>query len=728
MQPSIQGKPSPLLPYTKTPANATGTFSVSPNLPAGLDIDKAGGTISGTPTAVTASKTYKVSFTGSGDYAGKTAETEVTIEVISFSIKSPSSHYTFGKNIAIDPIAFTKDPKDVTGTFSVSPALPAGLNFDKAGGTISGTPTAATELITYTLSFTGSEKYAGITAQATISVKVLSSNFFISPSVTSAKFNKDTAITPITFTKTPADATGAFSVSPNLPAGLDVDKASGTISGTPTAVTTSKTYTVSFTGSGDYAGKSAVADIAIEIITFSISPSSNSETFITGKAVTDITFTKSPAGATGTFKVTPALPAGLSFAEASGKISGTPTTVTASKTYTVSFTGSGEYAGITGTAGITIQVDAGPLSGIFATLNSDDTLSFGRALGDDGTAPALVSVAGRSSAGSVTAAALSGGNVSGAAAFLTAIGQGGTITVTMTVTGNGVTTTYSNTYGYYTTTPSGGVPADRAILHGTNKTDFTLGKTSGSQETSVISARRVAGSPGSPTSDTIVVTGSISEAVEGDGGNDILIGSDEADTLRGANGEDTLRGGGGDDFLSGDSGDDQLFGGDGDDLLDGSIGADILTGGSGSDTFEYSAPTQDGDTITDFAVGASGDKIELTGFTAGRIGAYGAAPTTATAVANGEIVRVKVSDLTALDTNGEVKTALGDGKALQHINLANNGQMLLVLSATDNGSKGDARVYHVKADGSGALTVNLLAKLQNIDAGKLAAANFGGTG
>ena len=42
----------------------------------------------------------------------------------------------------------------------------------------------------------------------------------------------------------------SYSVSPSLPAGLSLDTSTGSISGTPTAVTSSATYTITATNTG----------------------------------------------------------------------------------------------------------------------------------------------------------------------------------------------------------------------------------------------------------------------------------------------------------------------------------------------------------------------------------------------------------------------------------------------------------------------------------------------
>ena len=63
-------------------------------------------------------------------------------------------------------------------------------------------------------------------------------------------------------------------------------------------------------------------------------------------------------------------------------------------------------------------------------------------------------------------------------------------------------------------------------------------------------------------------------AVDGQGGNDVLVG---------AAGNETLFGGTGNDILFGNAGDDTLDGGDGNDIIDGGIGQNVIQGGIGND-------------------------------------------------------------------------------------------------------------------------------------------------
>ncbi|PQJ62708.1 Ig-like domain-containing protein [Photobacterium angustum] len=84
------------------------------------------------------------------------------------------------------------------------------------------------------------------------------------------------------------------------------------------------------------------------------------------------------------------------------------------------------------------------------------------------------------------------------------------------------------------------------------------------------------------------------------------------DTLNGNGGNDILLGDGGNDTLNGGDGDDLLLGGYGNDTLSGGDGNDILTGGAGRDLFLFDTISKDKvstDHITDFKV--SEDKLNI---------------------------------------------------------------------------------------------------------------------
>jgi Ca2+-binding RTX toxin-like protein len=99
--------------------------------------------------------------------------------------------------------------------------------------------------------------------------------------------------------------------------------------------------------------------------------------------------------------------------------------------------------------------------------------------------------------------------------------------------------------------------------------------------------------------------------LDGGDGGDFLYGGDGIDTIFGVEGNDQIYGGAAEDYLYGGIGNDTIRGESGTDFLIGGTGSDILTGGADSDKFLYFAMTDAGDTITDFDVSATGDKLNL---------------------------------------------------------------------------------------------------------------------
>lgn len=127
-----------------TGGEATG-FSITPALPTGLIFDTSTGTISGTPSNISASQSYVVTATGTST---NSTTINITINppapVISYS--SPQT-YTVG--LAITPLVPTSSGGPVSSYSVVGPSLPAGLSLNGSTGVISGTPSAITGLNTY---------------------------------------------------------------------------------------------------------------------------------------------------------------------------------------------------------------------------------------------------------------------------------------------------------------------------------------------------------------------------------------------------------------------------------------------------------------------------------------------------------------------------------------------------------------------------------------------------
>ena len=337
-----------------TPSASGGTiasWSVSPSLPAGLSLNTANGTISGTPTTVTSSGTYTVTATNAGGSATATLTIQVNDIAPSTITYTPSS-LTLTKGTTMTTVTPTTSGGTPT-SWTVSPSLPAGLALSSTTGAISGTPTAASSSATYTITATNT----GGSATATVTILINDAAPSITYSPSSFTLTNGTAMTTATATNTGGSVT-SWSISPALPSGLTFETSNGTIWGTPTEVSSSTSYTVTATnpgGSGTATVTIQVNDVAPSSITYT----PNSFTLTNGTAMTTATPTSS-GGTVTSWSVSPSLPSGLSLDNTTGAISGTPTAITSSATYTITATNTGGSA----TAVVTIQVNMAPPSSI----------------------------------------------------------------------------------------------------------------------------------------------------------------------------------------------------------------------------------------------------------------------------------------------------------------------------------------------------------------------------
>jgi len=119
----------------------------------------------------------------------------------------------------------------------VSPALPAGLSLNAATGTISGTPTAATPLATYTITASN----AGGSTTATIGIGVYAQAPAISYGIGRFTFKVSSASQTVVPSNT-GGAVVSWTISPALSDGLGFNASTGVISGTPTALAPPSAY------------------------------------------------------------------------------------------------------------------------------------------------------------------------------------------------------------------------------------------------------------------------------------------------------------------------------------------------------------------------------------------------------------------------------------------------------------------------------------------------------
>jgi hypothetical protein len=258
-------------PLDPTVTGEVADFMAQPALPAGLSLNSATGRISGTPTAASARTNYVITASNS------TGNTQFTLSIL-VRIAAPrslsySSPLTYQVGSAISPIS-----PSVTGTvssYSVLPALPAGLSLDPVTGRISGTPTAAAPTANYVITATNSTGSTAFSLSLTVVLLPPSNLMYPSPRV----FARGVPITPLA--PSVQSVVASYTVSPALPAGLALDGISGVISGTPTALVAAMNYTVTAAN----ASGSTTFSVSITIDTLAVTPTQISRIAAAGTPV-----------------------------------------------------------------------------------------------------------------------------------------------------------------------------------------------------------------------------------------------------------------------------------------------------------------------------------------------------------------------------------------------------------------------------------------------------------
>jgi hypothetical protein len=117
-------------------------WSVIPDLPAPLVLDKETGVISGTPTSVFGKNLFKFTVTDSATPPSSTS-VDFTFEIKAAALQVSTTELTVGDVGKLYSQTLQAAGGVAPLTWSVSPLLPAPLSLDPASGLISGSPTAA---------------------------------------------------------------------------------------------------------------------------------------------------------------------------------------------------------------------------------------------------------------------------------------------------------------------------------------------------------------------------------------------------------------------------------------------------------------------------------------------------------------------------------------------------------------------------------------------------------
>lgn len=320
----------PLLLPVARGGNGTLIYVLRPTLPAGLTLNPATHTISGTPTA----SQEKTRYTWEAkDSDGDAATLQFTIAVEEdvqpeFPIGSTVADSVFVQNSVIEAIALP----DAQGgnrelTYTLEPELPRGLEYDSATKEIAGTPTSIQPKTTYSWSVVDID---GDSAALQFTLTVLEDLQPVFSSVVEDRsFIQNSPIDPFAL-PVAMGGNGAliYRLSPELPTGLELDLDSFEVSGSPTTPQTETTFT--WTALDE--DKDAVS-IAFNVTVlldlqpkFSATSRSLDDVYTQNSQIEDVILPSAESGnGSLTYMLAPELPTGLNFDLASKNISGTPT-------------------------------------------------------------------------------------------------------------------------------------------------------------------------------------------------------------------------------------------------------------------------------------------------------------------------------------------------------------------------------------------------------------------
>ena len=343
----------------KSTGGPISTFSISPDVPAGMSFDASTGALSGQPTDAQLATPYTVTATNVSGEASQQFVLTVTASLPVFTLSS--SNQIVGQGSAA---GFTVVSTGGAATFTIS-ARPAGMSFDALTGELSGNPSVVKSTTTFLVTATNASGKS--TQRFTLTVNPAIPEFVLSEPSATVAVGEEAGFA--------ASSTGGsiskFSISPNAPSGMVFSSQSGSLFGFPRFEQLATTYTVTGVGLGGSSSQQFVLTVNAKAPVFRLSR--YIQTVVKGSAAGFSV--SSTGGAISRFSISPAAPAGMSFNTSTGVLSGSPTGAQLATSYTVTATN------VSGSPTQSFELTVTTPFPVFTLLSSSQTVAQGDSAG-----------------------------------------------------------------------------------------------------------------------------------------------------------------------------------------------------------------------------------------------------------------------------------------------------------------------------------------------------------
>ena len=315
-------------PITTGPG-AVVTWDIVGELPEGIMFNSTTGILSGTPTELMTTTQYTIW----ANNTGGSISTMINITVVD---QLPSLTYplisldlvvnTINSDIPFEPAL--SGPGEIISWEMVG-QLPSGMQFNSSTGILSGIPTELWSTADYTIWGNNTGGSVDFSFSLTVVDQVPNEIGYSDVNLT---LTNNTAMSPEQPLITGPGTITSWVIIGELPEGISFNESTGEISGTPTELWPTTPYTVWANNSGG----SVFVEFNISVIAIepSISYNSNVLTLTVGLSMTTLE-SLSTGGVIASWETYPELPDGILIDPLTGYISGTPTTLQSSQSYTI---------------------------------------------------------------------------------------------------------------------------------------------------------------------------------------------------------------------------------------------------------------------------------------------------------------------------------------------------------------------------------------------------------